>query len=377
MLARQTANAFSKLRSNARFCPRVWTKMSSSAAAVAPIESNGSKRRHEGGYRFKNKKQKKAAKPVKEGSNEEVLLSDVRALLEKFSLGKSDTNDSRDDGTSLHEKPLPEQFSEIELTISELSSTGDGLAFDQDSKRAYVVPFTAPGDVVTAKVVKHFSEEAYSLTDFVKVMQASPRRDDSRIRCPYFARCSGCQFQMLSYEDQLLHKKTIVEKAYRRFSGLEPRLVPAVGKTMGSPLQYGYRTKLTPHFDGPPGERRDRRHGIRAKFQEVPPIGFMQKGTRKTIDIEDCPIGTDAVRMGMKRERKRVSEEIDSYARGATILLRESTKRVGKPGENGNAVKTDDEEPKDVIREDHDDYIHEKTCITDNNATSTEYVEDF
>jgi len=377
MLTRQTANAFSRLRSNKCFYPRVWRKMNGSAADVAPIESNGTKRRHEAGYRFKNKKQKKAAKAVKEGSNEEVLLSDIRALLEKFSLSKPSTDNSKESSIPLHEEKLPQQFSEVTLTISELSSTGDGLAFDQDLKRAFVVPFTAPGDVVTAKVVKHFSEDAYSLTDFVKVLQASPKRDDSRIRCPYFARCSGCQFQMLSYEDQLLHKKTIVEKAYKRFSGLESHLVPAVGETMGSPLQYGYRTKLTPHFDGPPGERRDRRHGIRAKFQEVPPIGFMQKGTRKTIDIEDCPIGTDAVRMGMKRERERVSREIDTYARGATILLRENTKRAGKSGQNGDTAKRDEEECKDVIFEDRGDYIHEKTCITDNNATSTEYVEDF
>ena len=75
--------------------------------------------------------------------------------------------------------------------------------------------------------------------------------------------------------------------------------------TIGSPMQYGYRTKLTPHFDGPPGSnsRKRRRDPWPHVFHEVPPIGFMMKGRGKTMDIEDCPIGTDAVREGMKAER--------------------------------------------------------------------------
>jgi len=180
---------------------------------------------------------------------------------------------------------------------------------------------------------------------------------------------------MLPYDYQLAHKKTIVEKAYRNFSGLAPELIPEVGDTIGSPLQYGYRTKLTPHFDGPPGGRRDRRNGVRAAFKEVPPIGFMKKGTRHTIDIEDCPIGTDAVRMGMKSERKRVTEEIDKYQRGATLLLREDTERIPKPAEDSES--TNQSTSPDTIYEARGPYIHAKTCVTDSNATTTEYIDDF
>ena len=68
----------------------------------------------------------------------------------------------------------------------------------------------------------------------------------------------------------------------------------------------------------------------RKRFEDVPPIGFQLKGTHKTIDIEVCPIGTDAVRAGMKTERKRISKEIAKYTKGATILLRENTMRMPK-----------------------------------------------
>ena len=343
---------------------------------------------NEGRRHFKKSKKQKKDTGVKEGSNEEVLIADVRALMQKHSISARDS--TKEEPTV--DNALPEPFTEIELTISELSSTGDGLALIPDTTQVAVVPFTAPGDVVTAKVIRHLQDQSYTLTDFVKVVQPSQHRDQSLVQCPYFAACSGCQFQMLPYSFQLAHKKTIVEKAYKNFCDLPASVIPKVEDTIGSPLQYGYRTKLTPHFDGPQGCRRDRRQGNRPVFEEVPPIGYMLKGTRKTLDIEDCPIGTDAVRIGLKRERQRVKDELDKYQRGATLLCRENTERIpnnksqsdgaAKPAEEGDAKEqaaapTTDLSKDDAVMEDRGAYIHRKTCITDPNAISTEYVDDF
>ncbi|KAI4677909.1 uncharacterized protein J4E84_008854 [Alternaria hordeiaustralica] len=354
--------------------------MASSADNVAPVESNGAKRYAEtplrseegprGNYRFKNKRMKNGhaeqSKILKtNGTNEEVLLQDVTALIKNLNIEK----EGKEISTTLAEK-----FKEIEVEIKEISSTGDGLGFqkDSDSDQVYVVPFSAPGDIVTARPHKHFEKEKYSMADFVNLITPSPQRDDSLVKCPYFASCSGCQFQMLPYDTQLAHKKTIVEKAYKNFSNLPPELIPTIGDTIGSPLQYGYRTKLTPHFDGPPDARRsDGRNGIKRTFKEVPPIGFMKKGTRNTIDIEDCPIGTDAVRAGNKRERKRVADTISTYHKGATLLLRESTTRI--PKSDYDATKETDS---DAVIEDRGTHIHRKICITDPNAKSTEYISD-
>jgi len=271
------------------------------------------------------------------------------------------------------EAQLPEPFTEIEVKVVELSSTGDGLALQDSSDQIYVVPFTAPGDTVKVKVIRHFEKEHYSMADFISVVEPSPLRDDSRINCKYFGKCSGCQFQMLDYSTQLQHKKMIVEKAYKNFSQLPPELVPAIQDTIGSPLQYGYRTKLTPHFDGPPGSNSYGRSKKKVKhsFEEVPPIGFNEKGRRIVLDIEDCPIGTDAVRMGMKNERTRVAKELDNYEKGATILLRESTKRVRKEDVQ------EEETPPNTIKVTTPEYTDYKTCITDNNGTATEYIDSF
>lgn len=297
---------------------------------------------NEGRRHFKKSKKQKT-ETISDGSNEDVLVRDIRSLLRELKVERAEDT----------ETPAIEA-GEVELSIAKLSSTGDGLA--EKDGQIYVVPFAAPGDVIKARVYKHVQEEAYALADFIEVLQPSKHRTEEP-PCPYFSQCSGCQFQHLPYTFQLAHKKTVVEKAFRNFSGLAPDLLPPIGDTIGSPLQYGYRTKLTPHFDEPPGGRGHRRRGEKVTWDGVPPIGFMKKGTKKTMDIEDCPIGTQAVRDGMKRERERVSKSIDTYQRGATLLLRESTTRTLDESSNTTT---------DV-----------KTCITDHKATSTEYVDQF
>ncbi|KAF2661423.1 S-adenosyl-L-methionine-dependent methyltransferase [Lophiostoma macrostomum CBS 122681] len=360
--------------------------MASSAANVGPVESNGiglgekryaetplrSEEPSRGSYKFKNKRMRKGHGNTSQilktnGDNEEVLLRDVTSLIKSLDLRKES------DAVSV---TLPERLTEIQVEIKRISSTGDGLGVQKNSNsdQVYVVPFTAPGDVVTAKIFKHFEKERYSMADFVKIDTPSPHRDDSLVKCPYFASCSGCQFQMLPYSYQLAHKKTIVENAYKNFSNLPPELIPAIDDTIGSPLEYGYRTKLTPHFDGPPDARRsDGRNGIKRSFKEVPPIGFMKKGTRITIDIEDCPIGTEAVRKGNQRERKRVADNLSDYRKGATLLLRENTERIAK----ADFDATKDVNDEDAVLEDRGAHMHKKTCVTDPNAKTTEYIDDF
>ena len=373
-----------------------------------------------------SKRQRKVAKSSSEGSAEDVLSHDVKQLLQQIENDRP-ASDGISTTDPIDPAALPERFSEIEVTVSDISSTGDGLGFADEAKRhVYVVPFTVPGDRVKAKVIHHLPAANNSLTDLMEVLKPGPERRDDLIKCQYFGKCAGCQFQMLPYDVQLRHKTRIVEKAYKNFSSLPPELVPTVQDTIGSPVQYGYRTKLTPHFDGPPGSnsRKRRRDPVPLVFDEVPPIGFMMKGRQKTMDIEDCPIGTDAVREGMKAERKRVIDNIKSYRKGATLLLRESTTRIPKeakkpvkpkeipsragrlPGENttrsldngqdesavlvdadnhGGSQPTEDksqetqshESQTNVDERTEPTYVETKSCVTDSNATATEYIDSY
>ncbi|OAA57482.1 tRNA methyltransferase [Niveomyces insectorum RCEF 264] len=379
--------------------------------------------------------------------SEPVLMrnshADVKALAGKHAAEADADRKQRQQDEELaqeeeeEEEDLPEPGTEIELDVVDLSSTGEGLAVQRTEyslleseaqkrgrrrRRIYVVSFAVPGDIVRARVYRHLSQPrsvpgetapppTYSVADVLEVVRPSPELrdpsgDDSRrVRCPYFGRCSGCQYQMLDYAEQLRIKRRVVARAYRHFSQLPPESVPPVQDTVPSPLQYGYRTKLTPHFDGPPGFRRKNKVG--ATLTAVPDIGFMAKagtaaaggGARTTLDIEQCPIGTPAVVAGLARERARVARDYATYQRGATILLRESTERRYK-SRNDDDNKGDDDDDgnnntgaakpgasdevaaagapsSDAVVVDTDAYTDTKTCITDNNATSTEYVDDY
>ncbi|KAL2687720.1 hypothetical protein Neosp_005283 [[Neocosmospora] mangrovei] len=311
---------------------------------------------------WKQKKTKRE-RNITEGSSEEVLKYDVEALLKLRAVEYGE-------GTENGVEVLPEEGTETEVEVLELSSTGEGLAMRPGSNQVYVVPFTVPGDLARVKVFRHVRRDNQTMADFISVVKPSPLRDDARISCKYFASCGGCQFQMLDYAEQLRLKRRVLEKAYQNFSNLDPAIVPTVQDTMGSPLQYGYRTKLTPHFDGPPGFRPSKRgKNPRVPFESCPDIGFMQKGRRKVLDIEDCPIGTSAVRLGMARERERMQTEFKDYKRGATLLLRENTQRLPKDSQD-----IPSELPPHTVRVDNEDTVDIKSCITDSKATTTEYI---
>ncbi|TLS26777.1 hypothetical protein PpBr36_04345 [Pyricularia pennisetigena] len=332
--------------------------------------------------RDRAKLRRKGLLTVVEGTHDDVLAHDLKDLMARLTLGdvareneqaapgvETVSEGQHAEGTKA--PALPEPGTEIEVRVLELSSTGDGLAVQEGSNQIYVLSFVVPGDVAKVKVFRH--EKTHSVVDLVSIVKPSPERDDKRISCPHFSRCAGCQFQPMSYEDQLAHKRKVVEKAFKNFSDLPPELIPAAGETIGSPLQYGYRTKLTPHFSMPPGARRKR--GPPVRHQEVPPIGFMLKGRKTVLDIEDCPIGTEVVNKGMKRERAIVASKFDTYSNGATLLLRESTERFYKKDAAQKPIPTSIRD--DQVRVETEDYVDIKTCVSEGSQLATEYVDDF
>lgn len=98
-------------------------------------------------------------------------------------------------------------------------------------------------------------------------------------------RSGGCQLQDVPYAKQLEHKKRTVDLAYQRYSGLEAGKVPAILDTIGSPQQWAYRTKITPHFDAMPKWARGATEE-EANNSWTPKIGFNMIGGGRVVDIE-------------------------------------------------------------------------------------------
>jgi tRNA/tmRNA/rRNA uracil-C5-methylase (TrmA/RlmC/RlmD family) len=84
-------------------------------------------------------------------------------------------------------------------------------------------------------------------------------------------------------ENQLEFKRNIILKAFERYFPAGSDQIPAIDPTNPSPLQYGYRTKITPHFDIPRGVAR------RRETVEAGDIGFQERTRSKVMDIEGTP----------------------------------------------------------------------------------------
>lgn len=248
-----------------------------------------------------------------------------------------------------NDHPFPYR-TEIELEISTLTNLGVGLgrvhladgsrvargeisaadpeSENRDSKnensRGWVVmvPFTLPGERVRARVYRNHKN--FSEADLLEVLTPSPHRVAPP--CPLFGRCGGCQYQHLTYAEQLAWKRRQVEELLQHLAGVTFPVAP----TIASPREYGYRSKITPHFAAP------RCRGEVARDEEqvtssLQPIGFLKQGTRfDLIDVPACPIATPEINTKLTEVRAETRRKLAAgdYQRGATLLLRHAQEGV-------------------------------------------------
>lgn len=337
----------------------------------------------------KSKIRKYKPKPLDPTSALGVLQFEIDEILKEFSLARDAI--LNDVGCILNEErdgPMHRLYHrEVNsVEVLKMGANGEGLALipnpvDLDKKQIALIPFALPGDVVRIKTFK--THPHYVECDLLEVIKPSSKRNNDLIQCRYFGKCSGCQLQYLTYEDQLAFKKRTVMNAYKFFAPrlMEDKLVPEIGETMRSPLEIGYRTKLTPHFDLP---KRMKGNG------ERPALGFGHKGRPQwrgnadggsgpMLDIEECIIGTKIINQGMTNERARFEREFTKYNKGATILLREHTKVIDP--EIPVAEQLDDGS-EDIegkisylqINDEENDKSLVKTCVTNTRQIVTEYI---
>ncbi|TVR49317.1 MAG: class I SAM-dependent RNA methyltransferase [Puniceicoccaceae bacterium] len=213
--------------------------------------------------------------------------------------------------------PVPFPYHhELELEITTLTNHGHGLGRveldtpaeeeDQPARGGWVVlvAFALPGERVRVRVFRNHKN--HSEADLVAVLRASPHRVEPV--CPVFGECGGCQYQNLDYTEQLHWKRRQVAELLEHLGGVSHPVDPVVP----SPLAYGYRSKITPHFQPP---RRDR----------PLKIGFLRQGTRSAlVDVEACPLASPAMNGELTRLRAAVLSGEAGYRSGATLLLRET-----------------------------------------------------
>ena len=241
--------------------------------------------------------------------------------------------------------PYPFDYhQEIEVEISSLSNLGVGIARVQVEAEdpgftsnipgvasqpteslgwVVFVPHTLPGEKVLARIFRN--DKSHSQADLVQVIEPSP--DRLTPKCELFGKCGGCQYQHLSYEKQLQWKTRQVEELLKHMAGVETECSPAIP----SPKEWGYRSKITPHFKRP----RDGKIGD---------IGFLLAGQRShLVDVPHCPIAMDEINTALPEIREQTRANAKAYKKDATLLLRATEGRVETNHRNpiSETVKTD------------------------------------
>ena len=236
-----------------------------------------------------------------------------------------------------NDHPFP-YHAEVELETSTLTNLGSGLGrvplpsappsapgaqpARPPSGWVIMVPFTLPGERVRVRIYRNHKN--YSEADLVSVLTPSPHRVTPR--CPLFGRCGGCQYQHLAYAEQLHWKRRQVAELLVHLAGLEFPVAPVIG----SPREYGYRSKITPHFSAHP-----RRKEVTSDKDQVTgeshSIGFLKQGSRfELVDVPACPIATPEInaKLAEVRAETRARLAAGDYDRGATLLLRQAQEGV-------------------------------------------------
>jgi 23S rRNA (uracil1939-C5)-methyltransferase/tRNA (uracil-5-)-methyltransferase len=217
-----------------------------------------------------------------------------------------------------------------------------------------MVPFALPGERVRVRVYRNHRN--FSEADLLEVLRPSPHRVAPR--CALFGRCGGCQYQHLAHAEQLRWKQRQVAELLEHMAGVVFPVAPVIG----SPREFGYRSKITPHFAAlraaksfefrvPGSESSDEPLLMPPSVNPEPgtrnpepgilnpepafrhpappiPIGFLRQGAWfDIVDVPRCEIATEAinVRLGEVRADVQARAQRGEFKRGATLLLREAS----------------------------------------------------
>ncbi|MGB4600123.1 MAG: 23S rRNA (uracil(1939)-C(5))-methyltransferase RlmD [Trichlorobacter sp.] len=176
-----------------------------------------------------------------------------------------------------------------EVTIERLAFGGSGVG-RIDGKVCFV-PFSAPGDRLTVRVVKE--HRSWLEAELVEVREASPLRVQPV--CSAFGQCGGCDWQHLHYAAQAEAKRSILLETLQRVGKL---VEPPVGQTVMAPAAYGYRARA--QF-----KLHQTADGLKA--------GFYRRGSRSVIDLpQGCPVVTPAINSALARLRQQLESLPDA-----------------------------------------------------------------
>ena len=178
-----------------------------------------------------------------------------------------------------------------EIKIEKLVFGGSGLGF-VDGKAVFVEG-ALPDEKVLAKITAE--KHNYCKAHVIKVLEASPARIHPP--CPYIYACGGCQYQHVTYTQELHWKEEQVRESFTQVLKIDPARIE---KIRFGRKEYGYRTSIT-------------LHRTQKKNNKPQRLAFVGRDNRSMIMIDNCMLADPALRKVFisefhleKNERKRV-----------------------------------------------------------------------
>ncbi len=176
------------------------------------------------------------------------------------------------------------QGDRVELTIESLSDSGDGVG--RVNELVVFVPDTVPGDRILAKMA--IVKAKYATAQLVDVLQASD--DRVRPKCIVADKCGGCQWQHVSYRQQLASKRDQVVQALQRIGGFSDELEVDEVLSVGEAFQYRNKSSYplsVAERNQPEAKLRD---PMRSIVHGHVIAGYYQKGSHSIVNLNQCPI---------------------------------------------------------------------------------------
>ena len=193
-------------------------------------------------------------------------------------------------------------------TVEGYSSEGLGIVRIEGA--VVFVPRAIRGEEIDLKITKVMKTAAAG--EIVKIRKPSPER--TKPECPYFGKCGGCDFQHMSYTEELSAKRQRVQDALTRIGGIDVAVEEILGAK--DPMHYRNKSQYPVGADGA--------------------IGFYQARTHKVVPIDRCLIQSEisdrtARAVGEWMKRYKISAYDERTHKG---LVRHIYVRVNKKGES-------------------------------------------
>jgi 23S rRNA (uracil1939-C5)-methyltransferase/tRNA (uracil-5-)-methyltransferase len=133
----------------------------------------------------------------------------------------------------------------------------------------------------------------------------TPTLSEVKPLCPIFGECGGCQYQNISYGEELRTKEAALKEIFNQHLKVDERIFAPI---VASPNQYHYRNRIDLRL-------------VKTKTNEVF-MGFSPGSRSEVIPAESCSIALPAISQAIPKIKQQVEQTLPPRYRNANVVVR-------------------------------------------------------